>query len=80
MDPGCWNFPKCSFVWSPHGTSDPLLPIKRSSPWKSIQGPPNMSLKAQPTGNVGRGDMGVQGGGSQENCHVKFWGFANKIT
>lgn len=70
-----------SFQSAPfYGTSDTLLPMKRSSPWLSIQGPPNMSLKAQPTGSVGRGDMGVQKAGSQENCHVKFWGFANKIT
>ena len=26
---GCWNFPVCSFLWSPHGTIDPLLPTKR---------------------------------------------------
>lgn len=31
---GCWNFPRCSFSWSPHGTTGPLLPTKRSS--KSI--------------------------------------------
>lgn len=72
---GCWNFPVCSFLWSPHGTIGPLLPTKRL--YSLVENTQPLKDKSESTGcpwEQGCRVHGVRGLGSAKNCHFKVWG------